>query len=557
VYQMLNIDTNENLIFRLYSDNKSLHFLDKPLARSEGGTRFDMEKTIRHNITKECNKLIERYYEYLFELEETTKRKEERLGSPVDKKIIQPDYWTIKGFNPFKVNRTKQINTYAYTISNRLKLLSYKPQSSIIYSVPKSSGGTRDLNIFQIPDSAISRMVYKSLLEKNVNLFSGYAYAYREDRNAHDAIMRISSDWRTRDRVYVAEFDFSKYFDKIDHLYLWDILRNHGFLYTEMEECVINGFLQSRYNDKLSYNPTSGFERKRGIPQGTSISLFLANVACWELDQELEHIGVMFARYADDTLIWSNSYEQVVRAYDAISRCSKQIGVPINFDKSEGITIVSERAREEIKCKTSVIYLGYDIGLRNVSICHKTVMHIQNRISYIIYENLIKPINQGVYNSNRLDLIDWDYLVALSQIRRYLYGGLNDTNLRQFRIGIVNQLRFRGVMSYYPLVNDEKQLKKLDGWLIYTLSQALKRRQNLWNKKGMTLPGPIENWIENITSIKKWRHPISYKIYDFRIPSFLQINRTIRVGLKQSGVNRVTNPRSVYYSGPFIRRLNK
>jgi RNA-directed DNA polymerase len=514
-----------------------------------------MEKTIEQIITNECEKLIERYYEYLFELEENIRRKERRLGRQVTKKIKRPYYWDINdGFNPFKVNRKKQLNIYAHTLNRNLLSFSYKPKTSIIYPIPKSSGGIRELNIFQIPDSAVSRYIYKSLLTKNVNLFSGYAYAYREDRNAHDAILKISADWQNRDRVYVAEFDFSKFFDQIDHQYLWGILRNHGFLYTEMEENVLEMFLKSKYAYAASYDPNAGTERKQGIPQGTSVSLFLANVACWELDQELEHIGVQFARYADDTLIWSNSYEQVVRAYDIICYFSRLMGVPINFDKSEGITLISDRAREELKSKSQVKFLGYDISLKRVSISDKSVKHIKEYLSYIIYENLLQPINQGVFNNNRLNLIDWDYITALAQIRRYLYGGLNDSKLRFFRLGIIRQLRFRGVMSYYPLVNNEDQLKELDGWLIHTLTQALRQRQKIWQTKGVSLPGPCTDWIENIVSIRKWKHPTNNKVYDLRIPSFLQINRAMRIGLKRGGVNSVTNPKSIYYTGPFTRK---
>jgi RNA-directed DNA polymerase len=515
-----------------------------------------MEKLLKQSILDECNKLIDRHYDYLFELEENTERKKRRLGHAVAKNVMYPRYWDVHdGFNPFKVRSARCFSTYAYTLSKKLRTLTYTPHTSIIHSIPKDSGDNRDLNIFQIPDATISRLVYKSLLSKNVNLFSAYTYAYRDDRDAHDAILKIGSDWQRRDRVYVAEFDFSKFFDRITHEYLWDVLRTHGFLYTEMEEYVLNAFLTSKYAPTTIYTPNSGEQRKIGIPQGTSVSLFLANLACWELDQEMERIGVHFARYADDTLVWSNSYDQVIRAYDAISHFSKLMGVPINFDKSEGITLISERADEEFKAKSKVTFLGYDVSLKQVSISAKSVPRIKQRISYLIYENLLQPLRQGVYNPARLGLIDWDYVTALGQIRRYLYGGLNDTKLRRFRLGIITNLRFRGLMSYYPLVNDEQQLKDLDGWLIHTLKQALRLRQKLWRSKaGIDLPGPSSNWVEELAHIKKWMDPASKEVFDFRVPSFLQINRTMKIGLKRSGVSSVTNPKSRYYPGRATRK---
>ena len=517
-----------------------------------------MEKIVKAIILDECRKHIDRHYDYLFELEENVRRKERRFGYPVSKNVLRPNYWEIDaGFDPFKVRKRKSLDTYSYTLGRKLKDFTYKPHTSIIHQIPKSSGGIRELNIFQIPDSAISTFVYKSLLEKNVNLFSGYAYAYREDRNAHDAIHKVFSDWQTRDRVYVAEFDFSKFFDLISHAYLWELLQNRGFLYTDLEEYVLEVFLRSNYAEASSYQPDTGTQRKQGIPQGTSVSLFLANVACWELDNELEKIGVQFARYADDTLIWSNSYEQVVRAYDTIDHFSKLMGVPINLEKSEGITLISERTTEELKAKSKVCFLGYDISLKKVSISEKSVSHIKKEISYIIYENLLQAPKRGVFNSSRLKLLDSDYVTALAQVRRYLYGGLDDIRLRHFRLGVIRQLRFRGVMSYYPLVNDDDQLRKLDGWLIHTFMQALKLREKMWRQtNGLSLPGPANNWIDNITRFKKWIHPKSKKAYDLRIPSFLQINRALRIGLKRGGINSVTNPRSKYYSD-IVRRLRR
>lgn len=507
-----------------------------------------MENLVRNHIAFECRKHVSRHYEYLFELDEITNRKERRNGQTELKEIRIPEYWQVHdGFNPFIVRRKKRLALYSYTISRALKSLTYRPRTSISHSIPKLSGGTRELNIFQVPDSAISRMVYKELLSKNVNLFSAYAYAYREDRNAHDAIARLSSDWKNRERVYVAEFDFSKFFDQINHDYLWNVLRTRGFLYTEIEEHILKAFLESTSSKVGDYHQGEGTVRSRGIPQGTSISLFLANVACWELDLELERLDVQFARYADDTLVWSNSYDQIVRAFSVIDHFSKLMGVPINFNKSDGITLVSEQAEVEMRSKSRVSFLGYDIGVKQVSISNKGVEQIKNRISYIIYANLLQPLNRGIYNIDRLNGLDWDYVTALAQVRRYLYGGLNDRQLQKFKFGGIPRLTFRGLMSYYPLVSDEEQLKMLDGWLIHTLSQALRKRQKMWLSKGVPLPGPTQDWIELISSLKRWKSTTG-KIFDLRIPSFLLINRAMKVALSREGLKGVTNPKSSYYS---------
>lgn len=83
----------------------------------------------------------------------------------------------------------------------------------MIQYVSKDDGTRRKLNIFPLPDAALSTIVYKSLLHKNLPRLSSYAYGYRDDRTAHDAVHHIFNEWKRCDRVYVAEYDFSKFFD--------------------------------------------------------------------------------------------------------------------------------------------------------------------------------------------------------------------------------------------------------------------------------------------------------------------------------------------------------
>ncbi|MBI4303555.1 MAG: RNA-dependent DNA polymerase [Chloroflexi bacterium] len=421
--------------------------------------------------------------------------------------------------------------------------------TAVIHPVRKEGGGDRETCVFQLPDSAVSRLVYKSLLSKNANKLSGCAYAYRDDRGPHDAVLNIFAEWKNLKRVYVAEFDFSKFFDSVQHTYIWDVLKRQAFLYTEEEEFIIKSFLRCKRAASNHYDLHGGQPRDTGIPQGTSISLFLANAVCFELDRELERLGVGFARYADDTLIWSDSYDKIVRAYEIINDHASHMGVKINFQKSEGITLITspEQKGPEMKAKHSVTFLGYDIGLDKISIAQKRVQEIKAKLSYLVYQNLLQPLRRGTYNRSRLAGIDLDYLVAVYQVRRYLYGGLDSYHLQRFLVGAIPKLNFRGVLSYYPVVDDQDQLRKLDGWLIHMLKQALVLRQHLWQTHaGITLPGPTPNWISQIADFKRYKSPNGH-VYDLQIPSFVLINRAMQLAIKQQGVAGVANPKVAYY----------
>lgn len=51
---------------------------------------------------------------------------------------------------------------------------------------------------------------------------------------------------------------------------------------------------------------------------------------CWKIDKTLEKSGLKFARYADDTVIWSPDYAAICKSFTIINDFSKEAGVPIN-----------------------------------------------------------------------------------------------------------------------------------------------------------------------------------------------------------------------------------
>ncbi|QZS47427.1 hypothetical protein K6966_00350 [Enterobacter cloacae complex sp.] len=79
------------------------------------------------------------------------------------------------------------------------------------------------------------------------------------------------------ERMFIAEFDFSDFFGTIEHRFLFEQFNLNGFYISQEEKYIIKAFLA---------------ERSVGIPQGTSISLFLANLCCWNFDQALGKVRI-------------------------------------------------------------------------------------------------------------------------------------------------------------------------------------------------------------------------------------------------------------------------
>jgi len=81
--------------------------------------------------------------------------------------ITRPPWWSADpGFNPYRTrSRSKQIS---HSVQAALAELRYRPRHPIEHSVAREDGGTRPVCVYQVADGAVSKMVYESLLRKNL-----------------------------------------------------------------------------------------------------------------------------------------------------------------------------------------------------------------------------------------------------------------------------------------------------------------------------------------------------------------------------------------------------
>jgi len=495
-----------------------------------------MEFWLRKQLVEECNKLIERHHKYHNWVHAEWTRNANRIKNAPKKEIKTPEYWSRhRLFNPFYVRSNAQ--AIAKSIARKIEDGTYKPATPFEKPIPKHGGGERKLTIYQIPDAAVSLFFYTRLLAKNRHRFSSFSYAYRNDRNVHFAIQDIAVDLEEQARTFVAEFDFSDFFGSIDHNYLFTQLDANGFFVSGEDKSVIKAFLSSS---------------EKGIPQGTSISLFLANLVCWRLDKSLEKAGLKFARYADDTVIWSENYAAICHGFSIINDFSRSAGVEINLKKSLGISLlVEEGAPTEINSKESFDFLGYSLGVGKIAIRDKAEVRIKKQISYLLYRNLLQPLKEHPLRSLQIPANNRDkaLLIAMMQIRRYLYGGLLERDLFDYIKGRKKILQFHGLMSFYPLVNDEDQLKRLDGWLVSVIHRSLQARNKLLlthgYSRGHTFPFNVSH-DQLVAEFRRVRIGAKRERL-LKVPSFYLIYKVIQKGLLESGIERVMHPASSRY----------
>jgi hypothetical protein len=496
---------------------------------------MNLEEYLCSIIDEESDKLILRYHAYHNTLHHEHVRNKKRILNPPAKTVKKPDYWDDeKKFNPFYVK--KKSKSIARSITRKILDRTYTPLALYIKEIPKAGGGVRKVSIYQIPDAAVSKIYYNRLLAKNKHRFSSFSYAYRNDRNVHFAIQDIWLDISRDARSFIAEFDFSDFFGSISHDYLKEQYKSNGFYISEEEQFVIDSFLKNR---------------EIGIPQGTSISLFLANLVCWQLDLRFERAGLKFARYADDTVIWSPDYQKICEAFTIINEFSSAAGISINAKKSDGISLLTkEELPAELKStKTNIEFLGYSISVNSVSIKDDSIKKIKKQISYLLYRNLIQPLRGKKLKGLIIPANDKDValLTAIMQIRRYMYGGLSGQQLRNYVNGRTKRIYFKGIMSFYPLVNDEEQLKALDGWLVSVIHRSLKLRFQLLKKWGYNRSHIFPFNVNHSEMVRRFKQKKIHGKPLLEIPSFMLVQRALEKGLENRGIESVMNPESMDY----------
>lgn len=479
--------------------------------------------------------------------DENTRRRRRSTGDPETLPVRRPETWDLDpGFNPYVVRSRHQ--RIAHAITERLRDRNYSPRPPAGFSVPKPSGDERIVSTFQIADEVISNRLLRSLTRKNLPRFSSRAYAYRPDLGPHDAISYVSTEFSREHRLFVAEYDFSKFFDTVNHDFLLETLDRMGIMRTPLEQYVIERFLESPepYRspaEKLVRKPM----RDRGIPQGTSLSLFLANVAASELDRALERLGVGFVRYADDTLIWSTDYGRIGEATSILHEASSQIGSSINSEKSLGIRLLTKESTAHVEMSSTkhVDFLGHRLSLRKVSMKDASLDRIKRRVGELIYTNLLlEPLN-GTQEPSRLSDVDKDYATLIWQLRRYLYGPLTEKDIRRFQVGAIPPMSFEGVMSFFPLIDDEGSLRELDEWIAARIWLALRKRAHLLRGAGLTPPPPYALRKAQLVGFTS-RSSRTGDLVDLRMPSVRRVAKAIRLAVSTHGLGVVTGRAPLY-----------
>lgn len=473
------------------------------------------------------------------------RRRTRRSTGPVELVSLDtPQLWALPGFDPYKVRKNRK--SIAYSIRHKLQSRTYEPFPPQRIEIPKASGGHRVVNVFPIADEVISLRLFKFLLKKNRSRLSARSFAYRSDITAQDAIRHLRREWGRATRLFVAEYDLTDFFDRISHDHIWQSMDSLDFSMTDLERFLVNAFMTSQVSPPAASGEPP-LKRRIGVPQGTSISLLLANVATGPLDRKLETMNLDFARYADDLLIWSKNYDAISEGASEVWKWSEQVQVPINHSKSEGIRLVVPKAahKAEMLHTPAVSFLSHSIELRSVCVSERTINDIKHRTLRLLYDNLIREPRRGTQDMSRLTGNDRDYATFIWQLRRYLYGSHSEKELRRLEAGPIPRTYFTGAISHFPYTTDDTVLHDLDEWIVTQTWLALQRRESLL--RGITALKPVP-WGMCREALRHCRtvSSTSGQSIDLRIPSTIRMVKTIRKAVSVHGVSAIDRSNGLY-----------
>ncbi|KAI5754908.1 hypothetical protein M8J77_012531 [Diaphorina citri] len=185
--------------------------------------------------------------------------------------------------------------------------------------------------------------------------------------------------------VFICFIDFEKAFDKIHHVKLIEVLKKINIDDTDIR-IIKNLYWQQSASVRVEGQITEPISIKRGVRQGCVLSPQLFNIYSEYIfkesieEQEFCNIGIEIdetkinnIRYADDTVLFASSMEDLQKLVNKITSKCEAYGLRLNTSKTKYMIITKQKKKipripklkaynVQLERTESIIYLGSNIN---------------------------------------------------------------------------------------------------------------------------------------------------------------------------------------------------
>lgn len=201
----------------------------------------------------------------------------------------------------------------------------YEPMPVMSFRIAKRNGNSRILSKLTATDTVIQKVILEGIYDTVDKKISPNSFAYRKNRGINDALELYKS--LASANKYVAKIDPAECFDNI----------NHEILNSQIEKFIDDKKLVSlimRFVNAPVAVDGAVIQNEKGIAQGAPVSPLLCNIYLSPVDELIKSRNLDFIRYADDVVIFSDSFDELEKCIGDVIKCLEtELKLTLNKDK--------------------------------------------------------------------------------------------------------------------------------------------------------------------------------------------------------------------------------
>lgn len=291
------------------------------------------------------------------------------LGHLIDHDMLKEQFRRLGGNKAVGVDRVtkaewgEELDENIGSLLHRIRKGIYTPLPAKITEIPKEDGSNRPLAVSCVEDKVVQLAVSTILNRIYEPLFLPCSYGFRPGLNCHMALQDLQQQTFRNWNGAVVEIDIRKYFNRIPHGKLMELLRkkisDRRFL--RLIEVLITAPVLEKGK------PLSN---EIGCPQGSILSPVLANIYLHHvIDEwfaEISHSHIRgradMVRYADDMVFTFEHLHEAKRFYSVLPKRLSRFGLELHEDKSQLIAVghvAAMRANQRGERLRTFNFLGF------------------------------------------------------------------------------------------------------------------------------------------------------------------------------------------------------